>query len=81
MPLEMVQALDASNCEHEAMLRQGVWWASKAFQPAMPTAFAALPPAGSPAAALMYNRMSERRPSDETPFLNLQGRKIDPCSP
>ena len=62
MPLAHVQGLDTIDCEAEAKLRQGGWWASKAFQHAFHTATAALPPANSPEAHFMYDKMAARRP-------------------
>ena len=40
MPLALVQEMDAADCALEAKLRQGGWWASKTFQPALATSFA-----------------------------------------
>ena len=81
MPLALVQELDAADAAVEAKLRQEGWWASKAFQPALATCFVPLPPAESPEARLLHDKMTARRPSDELPFLNMQGRRIEQTPP
>ena len=76
MPLALVQELDQADTEEESQLRQAGWWASKAFKPAMATCTVPLPPADHVAAQQMHDKWSAKRPSDELPYLNLQGHRV-----
>lgn len=76
-PTELVQSLDDEDKENEALLRKQGWWASKAFHPVLQTQGPSLPPAGTADAQAMYNKMAQRRPSDEVAYTRLQGTKIE----
>ena len=76
LPAEQVEALDTADRELESLLRKQGWWASKAFQPVLATFGPSLPPEGSQGAQLMFDRMQNRRPSDEVAYTMLQGTKI-----
>ena len=80
-PAAMVQSLDMADKEDEAQLRKQGWWAAKAFQPVQQTQGPPLPSAGSAAAQAMYDKMMQRRPSDELAYTQLQGIRITKLPP
>ena len=76
LPATDVQELDDEDRIQESQLRKQGWWAAKAFQPVMTVQGPPLPPAGSPEAQLMFDRMQLRRPSDVVAYTQLQGTKL-----
>ena len=62
MPQTMVEALDVADKEIDMALRREGWWASKAISPALKLAGPQLPPAPSPEADAMWQKMQSRRP-------------------
>jgi hypothetical protein len=75
-PSEMVQSLDTADKDDETQLRKQGWWASKAFQPVQQTLGPPLPPAGTTEAQAMFDKMLQRRPSDDVAYTQLQGTQI-----
>ncbi|CAL1126694.1 unnamed protein product, partial [Cladocopium goreaui] len=67
MPADQVHSLDEEDKQAESQLRKQGWWASKAFHPVIQTFGPLLPPAGSEAAALMFERMSTRQVTQMPP--------------
>ena len=76
MPQALVESLDQEAREGEASLRKEGWWATKAMQPVVRMQGPPLPPAASPEAQAMKDKMLARRPSDVVAYENLQGRRI-----
>eukprot|EP00435_Cladocopium_sp_Y103_P043513 s216_g12.t1 len=76
MPSAEVQLLDDADKIVESKLRKDGWWAAKAFQPAMQTLGASLPPADHPGSKIMFDKVAARRPPDTEAYSQLQGRQI-----
>ena len=81
MPQALVDMLDQEAKDHEMELRKEGWWATKALAPAFRFQGPMLPPADSPEARAMKDKMMERRPSDTVAYENLQGHRITQKDP
>ena len=74
---DKVQEFDQLDHAHTLTMRQQGWWATKALTPVLRLQGPALPPADTPAAAIMKQRWTARQPQVGSAFANLQGRRTD----